>query len=379
MTSITNLLQENNTLALTAAELTQKILNPYPTIYTFDKQTYHHKRFTEKFIDEQTDTEITIHEIAKRHFPDYKSYSTKMTPPDDFYLFAPSIRYRIQKAVQLQHQPPPITPLSQQFTNIFNLICIKATDHWNIQQQFSTSMWAADQDEDLATALLLYYGYSTRYQSYKMAGSANLTVVKNPTNITIDISYPHTFQERLKQALVTIQQKQIIFPNITQEQLTSEGIRIFRSYQGRLLSIPAQYHLYVASLIRDYIGELQSFTTTKPPIPDLEPPDNLLSPRVITLPYSSFKFEQDTAANIARRQNAQIHQTDALFKNIQAASIDINTPFKRSVISPYINDQQLKRAVDNGYLSKPKYGYYQLTEKFKEAYNGFTLQTSIET
>lgn len=342
-----------------------------PLKFTYNGITYTHVEDTAKFTTPRSKTEMTALAVMKEAEPTLtKSLYRKIEPPDELYKFAKATRRKITRLAQLHYCRPEIDDRVRSFVPFFNYLSNSKFmgGQFGISQHFAASLFAADYDMELATALILYYGWVPDFQ-IPMGGVSIHHIEKEYEGVTITVKRDHTLQRRLDTACERARTKimtSIRAPNV--EEVIKDSVPAFYSYKGTYISLPENYHSEIQGKMTAYIKELLTCTLdSMPSNPTIEDPadDEWLEDQVIYIAYADFLFQEElTTAQQNQREDANATQTKRALQE-KLKGLPINEPIKRKEIFEYTNcdnriDNNLKAGVKYGFLSKPKYGHYMI-------------------
>lgn len=230
-----------------------------------------------------------------------KSYTRRIKPPPDFYKLGDSSRFKILRAVQLHYAQPPITPLTKQFTPMFQHLSENVRDHWTIQQQFASCNWALKYtDPDKAASALIHFGYVNKQRPRMEAMSMHKLTVTDE-GIHVDIAYPFSFQDRVIFACQMVQQEytdaRINGVHITAADLNKVALSNFFCMKGYFCSITAEYRQTIINKITAFIDrEFNAIPDKINPYPEIDEPEDLLEEQEFLLRWEDFVFEKVSAA-----------------------------------------------------------------------------------
>lgn len=308
-----------------------------PKQFTFNGTTYEHIPGTETFklpttpVDENgTPLEsLTALQIMKQQFKSTRSYYRRITPinsAETMFLLGDSARFKIMRAVQLHDCIPPITDETRQFTPFFQFLSTGVEDHWMVQQQYSSCKWASPKDEELATSLLLHYGWVQKFPDRRITDCCIYQMRRAEDGIHIIFSEPHTFNDRLFAACTRAHAISNVFEgrnhHAPYDLLFKEACRVFFSYNRYYVSMTADYRQAIMNKIQAFCLRLTNALGdhTNPEYPSTEEPENLIEvqyddygePVEYILKWEDFILENE----VSSRQKAHL-TTLANDKNIE--------------------------------------------------------------
>lgn len=308
-----------------------------PKQFTFNGTTYEHIPGTETFklpttpVDENgTPLEsLTALQIMKQQFKPTRSYYRRITPinsAETMFLLGDSARFKIMRAVQLHDCIPPITDETRQFTPFFQFLSTGVEDHWMVQQQYSSCKWASPKDEELATSLLLHYGWVQKFPDRRITDCCIYQMRRAEDGIHIIFSEPHTFNDRLFAACTRAHAISNVFEgrnhHAPYDLLFKEACRVFFSYNRYYVSMTADYRQAIMNKIQAFCLRLTNALGdhTNPEYPSTEEPENLIEvqyddygePVEYILKWEDFILENE----VSSRQKAHL-TTLANDKNIE--------------------------------------------------------------
>lgn len=308
-----------------------------PKQFTFNGTTYEHIPGTETFklpttpVDENgTPLEsLTALQIMKQQFKPTRSYYRRITPinsAETMFLLGDSARFKIMRAVQLHDCIPPITDETRQFTPFFQFLSTGVEDHWMVQQQYSSCKWASPKDEELATSLLLHYGWVQKFPDRRITDCCIYQMRRAEDGIHIIFSEPHTFNDRLFAACTRAHAISNVFEgrnhHAPYDLLFKEACRVFFSYNRYYVSMTADYRQAIMNKIQAFCLRLTNALGdhTNPEYPSTEEPENLMEvqyddygePIEYILKWEDFILENE----VSSRQKAHL-TTLANDKNIE--------------------------------------------------------------
>lgn len=308
-----------------------------PKQFTFNGTTYEHIPGTETFklpttpVDENgTPLEsLTALQIMKQQFKPTRSYYRRITPinsAETMFLLGDSARFKIMRAVQLHDCIPPITNETRQFTPFFQFLSTGVEDHWMVQQQYSSCKWASPKDEELATSLLLHYGWVQKFPDRRITDCCIYQMRRAEDGIHIIFSEPHTFNDRLFAACTRAHAISNVFEgrnhHAPYDLLFKEACRVFFSYNRYYVSMTADYRQAIMNKIQAFCLRLTNALGdhTNPEYPSTEEPENLMEvqyddygePVEYILKWEDFILENE----VSSRQKAHL-TTLANDKNIE--------------------------------------------------------------
>ena len=208
-----------------------------------------------------------------------------------------------------------------------------------------------------------------------MAGTSIHTLTKTENGVQIKIHRPHTVQDRLDAAcskIVIEYSHNKKFKGTRKEKpldrrvLESVGMIEFYRHENTYISISSAYHEYVFAKIKEFINELITPTAeTIPNPPNISEPTNFLDDDDFLLEFDEFLFSDKTAAQEIRNESNNYYTVKTLLQE-KLSTFQIDTPYPRKDLINYINDKNLTAGITHKFLSKPKYGYYQINKTLYE-------------
>lgn len=344
------------------------ILEPF----TINGTTYTYIEKTEKFKTD-TNTEVTIHELLTRHYPEYKSYYEKLYQlPQKLLLFSESTRRRIIRYAQLYNREPPMNETTAFLTPIFQYLTYHVEDVYNFSQQYKSCLWACDNEKEQAAALYFYYGAVQQLKinnnRVPMAGTSIHTLTKQADGVQIEIHRNHTVQDRLQSACRKIkyayEDMQRDKKQININQLKAIGFSEFYYHSNSYISISNSYHEYIQFITNEYIDELiNAINNAAPQYPTIKEPTDFLDDDNFLLAFDELLFYNQSAAQQNRaEQTAKDKVKETLQKKLPRDKFKIDTPYPRKEFIKYVNDKNLSAGIKHGFLSKPKYNQYFISE-----------------
>lgn len=355
-----------------------------PKQFTFNGTTYEHIPGTETFklptapVDENgTPLEsLTALQIMKQQFKPTRSLYRRITPinsAETMFLLGDSARFKIMRAVQLHDCIPPITDETRQFTPFFQFLSTGVEDHWMVQQQYSSCKWASPKDEELATSLLLHYGWVQKFPDHRITDCCIYQMRRAEDGIHIIFSEPHTFNDRLFAACTRAHAISNVFEgrnhHAPYDLLFKEACRVFFSYNRYYVSMTADYRQAIMNKIQAFCLRLTNALGdhTNPEYPSTEEPENLMEvqyddygePVEYVLKWEDFIFE----AGVSSVQKAHLMRLNndshlaALLGGWKKNNLDLHTAYSNAQLLQYFNDRTLWQA------RKPERNYLILDRK----------------
>lgn len=342
-----------------------------PKRFTFNGTTYEHVPGTETFQIPGTPTDeegnpietLTALQIMKQQFKPTKTYYRRITPIDSalpmFYL-GDSARFKILRAAQLHYSPPPVSDETRTFTPFFNFLSEGVEDHWMVQQQYSSCKWAAPKDEELATSLLLHYGWAQKYPEYKLKTCCIYQLRRAEDGIHLIISEPHTFNDRLFAACTRAHAISDAFKarsqNAPYDILFREACRVFFSYNRYYVSMTSDYRQAIMNKIQAFCLRLtNALSSDEPTYPSIEQPEHIFEveyddygePREYILKWEDFIFEEKSAVQQAHLENVHLNQHLKTFlERWEKEGLDINAAYSYAVLKTHFTTTALSTARD---------------------------------
>jgi hypothetical protein len=332
--------------------------------------TYKHIPDTEKFRIENIEQTFTALQVMKTLLPHTtRSLYKRILPPDKFFNFADSTRFKIIKAFQAHCYLPPVTEETKPFREFFEVLSSNVKGHWTVQQQYSAARFATQyKDDDSAASLLLHYGWSPKYKNMNMRGASMHKLTITGDGILIDMTYTHTFQERLETACSTarfayddIRRKGM---KVDVEIILSNALKEFYLHDDKFISINNTYAQSVKTEIRHYIDSLiNPMASKKLEYPKIKEPNDMLDDDVFLLRWDDFQYHDNADAKQQRRDNNK--QAVLMALRLKVGHLPNGAIFKRSQLVPPLNDRNLKSGQEYDFIIKPidergkeKHGYY---------------------
>ena len=319
---------------------------------------------TEKFCIEGIQHELTALQVMRAALPDItRSCYKRIAPPDKFYYFGDSTRFKIIKAFQAHTYLPPVTEETKPFTEFFKVLSTHVQGHWTVQQQYSAARWATQyQDDHLAASLLLHYGWTPR-KTPPMRGASMYKLTITDEGIHVDMTCTHTFQERFdaacSEAKLTVEDMQRRGLPKDNAYYLSMALKRFYFFKDKFISIDSRYAQLVKATLAKYIDNLTNpFGKGTPDCPSIEAPDNMLDEEVFLLRWDDFRFDDNTKMKQQRRDNVERQVLETL--RSKAGDLPNGVAFKRAELLPFLNDYNLTSGKKYGFLTQPKHRYYSL-------------------
>lgn len=314
---------------------------------------------------------ITALQVMKTVLPDItKSLYRRITPPDKLYLLGPSSRNKILRAVQLNSCRPPVTAETHQFIPFFEHLAYGIKERWGVQQQYASCRWITQyEDDDLATSMLLHYGWLPQPE-IQMAGASMHKLLPTATGVMVDIDYTHTFGERFEAALNAIDLKiddweswkkssSIPMAGPSVADLISVGMVQFYYFKKRYISIDSDYRMSVTNKMTAYVEARINALRDKDPVhPEIEEPPIVLEPQEFELLYKDFELAEgiSSAQKDQRKDLAITKGVDAILPKITHLPRDEIITSKQ--LRECLHTEVITAAVKNGLIQKPAYGKY---------------------
>lgn len=360
-----------------------------PKQFTFNGTTYEHIPGTETFklpttpIDENgTPLEsITALQIMKQQFKPTRSLYRRITPinsAETMFLLGDSARFKIMRAVQLHDCIPPITDETRQFTPFFQFFSTGVEDHWMVQQQYSSCKWASPKDEELATSLLLHYGWVQKFPDHRIDSCCIYQMRRAEDGIHIIFSEPHTFNDRLFAACTRAHAISNVFEgrnhHAPYDLLFKEACRVFFSYNRYYVSMTADYRQAIMNKIQAFCLRLTNALGdhTNPEYPTTEEPENIMEvqydeygePIEYILKWEDFLLEDRISSIQQTHINTLAHDKNLtqLLKGFE--KLDVNGEYTNAELQQVFTDHVLSKARKSGYLVPTRkvgrYTYWKL-------------------
>lgn len=342
--------------------------------FTYNGISYVHIENTESFaIDGDESNPITALSLMKAAEPDIvKSLYTKIEPPPDLFKFGKATRRKVVRAAQLYYHEPPIDQRVLSFVNFFKYLSSspRIGPCFAINHYYAASLWATGYSEELATALMLYYGWPPDFQKIPMAGTSIHRIEKKPEGILITVCRSHTIEARLQAACAEIVAHFLSPTNQyppTPEDLIKIGMPAFYTYNKTNISISAEIHTAIQNKMVNFIENLTNALANEiPEYPTIDDPDDFIEDGEYYFDYADFHFlEEATSAQYKQRLDNNAMEVK---KTLQKRLINVprNELIKKKDLGQYLNDKNCTSGVKYGFLEKPKYGYYIITSKLDE-------------
>lgn len=290
----------------------------------------------------------------------------RFDPPEEFFLVGPSTRRKITRALQMWYETPPITNETDQFIPFFEHLQKNVSDHWKVQQEYGSCLWATKYTNDsLATSLLLHYGWAPVFER-NMEGSSIHKLTPTASGVVLDIEYCHTFQDRLDAACSAIESeiadRRSINRPLVPEEIISTGMVAFYYHQKRYCSVDKSYHTTVSNklthYIESYINALESLT---PQRPEIHEPEDLLPDQTHELLFSKFTINDKPSAKQGRHLNDVALEKHIAALQPKLAGLPRDIPLRRKEFPDSMNRENFNSAKNIfKTLLQPKYGHYQI-------------------
>lgn len=218
----------------------------------------------------------------KAHFAPTRSFYRRITPvksAEAIYLVGNSARLKILRAVQLHDSPPPTSDTTDSFIPLFNFLSEYVEDHWHVQEQWSSCKWAAN-DESLAAATMLYYGWAPTHNMQRADQCCIFQLRRADDGVHLTLSEPHTFNDRLTAACARALSVAEAFKARNKHApftlLFQEAARVFFSFNHYYVCMTPDYRQAVMNKLRAYCERLtNALNQDIPPLPSIEQPENL--------------------------------------------------------------------------------------------------------
>lgn len=340
--------------------------------FTYGGIDYRHVENTDKFETDLTSEPITPLEVMKTTVPEIaRSLRRKIIPPEELFLFGRSTRRKITRAAQLEYTRPPIDERVRSFVPFFKYLSqsAKMGGAFAMNQYYTASLWAAERDEELAAALMIYYGWPQDYADVYQKGTSIHSIERQEEGILVTICHSHTLQDRMNAACLAIyeenfRRKQAPVPMpVPKEELWKLGFITFYSHAQTYVSLPKGLHEVIEAKIITFTEEiLNPMDDNEPAYPDLADPDDFLEDQEVFFRFADFYFmEEASSAQYAQRlTNNEMVVFQVLTEKL--ANWPRGQPFTRKDV-PALNSTNLTSGVNCGFLIKPKHGQYLITNK----------------
>lgn len=351
-------------------DVERELAEQEPLVFTYNGVTYTHIEDTEAFTVDDNEQPITALAVMKAAEPDIvKSLYTKIEPPPDLLKFGKATRRKVIRAAQLYYHEPPIDERVLSFVNFFKYLSSspRIGPCFAINHYYAASLWATDYNEELATALMLYYGWPPDYRNISMAGTSIHHIEKKPEGILITVCRSHTIQTRLEAAcaaIVTEFTSPINKYPPTSEELIKIGMPTFYTYNKTNISISAEIHTAIQNKMVNFIENLTNALTDEiPEYPTIDDPDDFIEDGEYYFDYADFHFLEE--ATSAQRQQRLNNNEQRVFNTLEPKlrSLPRGVAIPRKEMLLYIEKANLTSGVKYGFLEKPSHGNYMITSK----------------
>ena len=345
-----------------------------PKQFTFNGTTYEHIPGTETFklpsapLNENGEPiSLTALQIMKQQFKPTRSMYRRITPiksAETMFLLGDSARFKIMRAVQLHDCIPPITDETRQFTPFFQFLSTGVEDHWMVQQQYSSCKWASPKDEELATSLLLHYGWVQKFPDHRITDCCIYQMRRAEDGIHIIFSEPHTFNDRLFAACTRAHAISNVFEgrnhHAPYDLLFKEACRVFFSYNRYYVSMTADYRQAIMNKIQAFCLRLTNALGdhTNPEYPSTEEPENIMEvqydgygePIEYVLKWEDFLLETETSSVQQAHINRLAHDKNlaVILKGFE--KLDPNGEYTNAELKEVFTNGTLSKARKSGYL-----------------------------
>ena len=288
-----------------------------------------------------------------------RSLYKRIIPPDKIFNFGNATRLKIIRAFQAHTYLPPVTEDTKPFREFFEFLSNNVKEHGTVREQYSAARFATQyKDDDLATSLLLHYGWIPRIDKHMRSSSMHKLTITDE-GVQIDMSYTHTFQERLEAAC---SEARLAYDDLCRRKakkdpdyIFSHAIRKFYWFKEKYISINYEYSKEVNATIRFFIDDILNKMESEIPLyPVINEPDDILEDDVFLLKWEDFKFDSNTAMFEQRRDNVKQQVLEVLRSKI--GHLPNGVVFRGSELP--INEKNLKSGKTHGFLIQPKQGYY---------------------
>lgn len=295
---------------------------------------------------------ITALQLLKTLEPEIvRSLYQQIEPPDKFYNFGYSTRFKIIKAVQARLHMPNITDRTNRYIEFFNILSTDVEDHWTVQQQWSAAKWACEYNEESAATLLLHYGWSPKLQNKcLMRGNSMHSLTPMEDGIRIEMTYTHTFQERMDAACAAIDEAIRGAPfskkEMSSKVLDTIGISRFHLFKKKYISLDNELRQSYIGKIRHYVSEAINPLREEPlVVPQIDEPE-LLPDDIFTLRWDEFGF--GTSSSLKAHLNGMRREEcrTALWRKI--GHLDFSQPYANTELG--LHDSARSAAIKHGFL-----------------------------
>lgn len=307
----------------------------------------------------------------KQHFPKTRSLYRRIIPTNSaeamFYL-GDSARFKIIRAVQLHNMVPPVTDETRRFTPLLNFLSEGVEGHWMVQQQYSSCKWAAPKDQELATSLLLHYGWARKYPDHKLADCCIYQLRRADDGIHLIISEPHTFDARLFAGCTRAHSIAESFKarnkHAPYDILFREACRVFFSYNNYYISMTADYRQAVMNKIQAFCQRLTNALAVDDKLvyPSIDQPENLFEveyndygePREYVMKWEDFILENSATSAMVeqRRANNEVRKLDAAdvaYEKLKRV-LEPDKEYTGAQIKEHVSWRILKSGVEIGFI-----------------------------
>lgn len=360
-----------------------------PKRFTFNGTTYEHIPGTETFklpgtpLDENGNPieTLTALQIMKQQFPNTRSLYRRIVPTksaEDMFLLGDSARFKIMRAVQLHYITPPVTAATKVFTPLFNFLSEGVEDHWMVQQQYSSCKWASPKDQELATSMLLHFGWVQKFPNHRLSSCCIYQMRRADDGIHFIISEPHSFNDRLFAGCTRAHAVSEAFKarnkHAPYDLLFKEACRVFFSYNRYYISMTSDYRQAVMNKIQAFCLRLtNALAADEPPLyPSIDQPENIFEvqydsygePYEYILKWEDFILEDKstTAMKEQRQANADNNFAKSFLEKIK--KLNPEQEYSSSELRELLFPRTFKKACDAGYFVQTRRAghtqYYKL-------------------
>ena len=354
---------------------TQDLSTLPPYVITINNHTFEHKYNDNYFtnphapLDEEGKLEeFTPHSVLEQLFPNvYQKGRVSYNPPHGFLDFGRTIRYKILRCVQASKFAPPPTELSDQLLPFFDEIKYRwDPESFEFAQHWTATRWAIDNDRD-AAAHFLHYGRVQRFDDYPTPSSSIFKMTKDTEAVTIDVHYPHTFQERVNAACLAafvanethLNKHKLPAPI---KELEKIAFSTFWIYQGYHCCLIKDVRFHITSLINSYLIALSTDAIRRPgdkplPTPQIKEPEDTLPEQIYKFYYIDFtpKKHSVTETGLQQRRDNNNNKSYEIFLSYWG-HLPKKTLLKKSDL-PEVPKNNFTTWKKLNFIISPKQGY----------------------